>query len=40
VEVDCTRHYVIAGSVRVEDDGSYFDPSQLLPEEEVNLKLE
>jgi hypothetical protein len=41
VEIDCTPHYIIAGSVfESRDDGSYFDPSPLLPEVEVNLRFE
>jgi hypothetical protein len=41
VEIDRTPHYVIAGSVFASrDDGSYFDPSPLLPEVEVNLRFE
>ena len=41
VDIDRTPHYVIAGSVFTSrDQGSYFDPSPLLPELEVNLKFE
>ena len=41
VDIDRTPHYVIAGSVfATQDDGSYFDPSPLLPEIEVNLKFD
>ena len=41
IEIDRTPHYVIAGSVAAShDDGSYFDPSPLLPELEVNLKFD
>lgn len=39
VDIDRTPHYVIAGGVFAsQDDASYFDPSPLLPELEVNLK--
>jgi len=39
IEIDGTPHYVIAGSVATSaDEGSYFDPSPLLPELEVNLR--
>jgi hypothetical protein len=41
VDIDRTPHYVIAGSVATSrDDGSYFDPSPLLPELEVNLRFD
>lgn len=41
IDIDRTPHYVIAGSVQASsDDGSYFDPSPLLPELEVNLKFD
>ena len=41
IEIDRTPHYVIAGSVVTSrDDGSYFDPSPLLPELQVNLKFD
>lgn len=41
VDIDRTPHYVIAGSVFASsDDLSYFDPSPLLPEVEVNLKFD
>jgi len=41
VEIDRTPHYVIAGGVFASsDDLSYFDPSPLLPEIEVNLKFD
>jgi len=41
VDIDHTPHYVIAGSVfAASDDLSYFDPSALLPEIEVNLKFD
>jgi hypothetical protein len=41
VEIDRVPHYVIAGSVFASsDDGSYFDPSPLLPEVEVHLKFD
>jgi hypothetical protein len=41
IDIDHTPHYVIAGSVAASrDDGSYFDPSPLLPEVEVNLRFE
>jgi hypothetical protein len=41
VDIDRTPHYVIAGGVFAsQDDGSYFDPSPLLPELEVNLKFD
>ena len=41
VDIDRTPHYVIAGSVVTSaDDLSYFDPSPLLPEIEVNLKFD
>jgi hypothetical protein len=41
VEIDRTPHYVIAGSVAASNDNlSYFDPSPLLPEIEVNLKFD
>lgn len=41
IEIDRTPHYVIAGNVSTsQDDGSYFDPSPLLPELEVNLKFD
>ena len=41
VDIDRTPHYVIAGSVMMSrDDASYFDPSPLLPEVEVNLKFD
>ena len=39
IDIDRTPHYVIAGSLQSSsDDGSYFDPSPLLPELEVNLR--
>ena len=41
IDIDRTPHYVIAGSAVVcRDDGSYFDPSPLLPEVEVNLRFD
>jgi hypothetical protein len=41
VEIDRVPHYVIAGGVfGSSDDGSYFDPSPLLPELEVNFKFD
>ena len=41
VDIDHTPHYIIAGSVFVSaDEGSYFDPSPLLPEIEVNLRFD
>ena len=41
VDIDRTPHYIIAGSVFASsDDGSYFDPSPLLPEIEVNLRFD
>jgi hypothetical protein len=41
VDIDRTPHYVIAGGVFASSDGgSYFDPSPLLPELEVNLKFD
>lgn len=41
VDIDRTPHYIIAGGVfSSSDDLSYFDPSPLLPEIEVNLKFE
>jgi hypothetical protein len=41
LEIDSTPHYIIAGNVfAASDDGSYFDPSPLLPEIEVNLRFE
>ena len=41
VDIDRTPHYVIAGSVAASNDNlSYFDPSPLLPEIEVNLKFD
>ena len=41
VDIDRTPHYVIAGNVfAASDDLSYFDPSALLPEIEVNLKFD
>ena len=41
VDIDRTPHYIIAGGVFASsDDASYFDPSPLLPELEVNLKFE
>ncbi len=41
VEIDGTPHYVIAGGVFASSDQlSYFDPSPLLPEIEVNLKFD
>jgi hypothetical protein len=41
VDIDRTPHYVIAGGVfAASDDLSYFDPSALLPEIEVNLKFD
>ncbi len=41
VDIDRTPHYIIAGSVMTSsDDASYFDPSPLLPEVEVNLKFD
>lgn len=41
VEIDGTPHYVIAGSVFASSDQlSYFDPSPLLPEVEVNLRFD
>jgi hypothetical protein len=41
VDIDRTPHYIIAGSVLASsDDASYFDPSALLPELEVNLRFE
>jgi hypothetical protein len=41
IAIDRTPHYVIAGSVHVSrDELSYFAPSPLLPELEVNLKFE
>lgn len=41
VDIDRTPHYVIAGSVQASrDEGSYFDPSPLLPELEVNLRFD
>jgi len=41
LDIDRTPHYVIAGSVSAaSDDGSYFDPSSLLSELEVNLRFD
>lgn len=41
LDIDRTPHYVIAGNVSAcTDDGSYFDPSPLLPEVEVNLRFD
>jgi hypothetical protein len=41
VDIDRTPHYIIAGGVfATSDDLSYFDPSPLLPEIEVNLKFD
>ena len=41
VDIDRVPHYVIAGGVFASrDDASYFDPSPLLPELEVNLKFD
>ena len=41
VDIDRTPHYIIAGSVFASsDDGSYFDPSPLLPEIEVSLRFD
>jgi hypothetical protein len=41
VDIDRTPHYVIAGSVAASSDNrSYFDPSPLLPEIEVNLRFD
>ena len=41
LDIDRTPHYVIAGSVAASsDDDSYFAPSPLLPELEVNLKFD
>lgn len=41
LDVDRTPSYVIAGSVlESRDDGSYFDPSPLLPEIEVQLRFD
>jgi hypothetical protein len=41
LEIEGQPQYVIAGSVfAAADDGSYFDPSPLLPEIEVNLRFE
>lgn len=41
LDIDRTPHYVIAGSVACShDDGSYFDPSPLLPEVVVNLRFD
>jgi hypothetical protein len=41
VDIDRTPHYIIAGGVFASrDDRSYFDPSPLLPEIEVQLKFD
>jgi hypothetical protein len=41
IDIDRTPHYVIAGSVSAaRDERSYFDPSPLLPEIEINLRFE
>ena len=41
VDIDRTPHYVIAGNVfGASDNLSYFEPSALLPEIEVNLKFD
>ena len=41
VDIDRTPHYIIAGSVFAStDEGSYFDPSPLLPEIQVNLRFD
>jgi hypothetical protein len=41
VDIDRTLHYIIAGGVFASrDDRSYFDPSPLLPEIEVQLKFD
>ncbi len=41
VDIDRTPHYIIAGGVfSSRDDRSYFDPSPLLPEIEVQLKFD
>ena len=39
IDIDRTPHYVIAGGLfAARDEQSYFDPSPLLPEIQVNLK--
>jgi hypothetical protein len=41
VDIDRTPHFIIAGNVfAASDDRTYFDPSPLLPEVEVNLRFE
>src|SRR5689334_16946977 len=41
LDIEGRPQYVIAGSVLASrDDGSYFDPSPLLPELEVNLRFD
>jgi hypothetical protein len=41
VDIDRTPHYIIAGSVFAASDNlSFFDPSALLPEIEVNLRFD
>jgi len=41
LDIEARPQYVIAGSVfAASDEGSYFDPSPLLPEVEVNLRFE
>ena len=41
VDIDRTPHYIIAGDLAAASDNrSYFDPSPLLPEVEVNLRFD
>ena len=41
IEIEGRPQYVIAGAVfSASDDGSYFDPSPLMPEVELNLKFD
>jgi hypothetical protein len=41
VDIDRTPHYIIAGSLFAASDSlSYFEPSALLPEIEVNLRFD
>jgi hypothetical protein len=41
LDLEARPHYVVAGSVFASsDDGSYFDPSPLLTEVEVNLRFD